>query len=73
MGSDINFDGIATSFEEEIYGSSKGHIRLHVLREDTLSEIPQIERGGLSILDARGGSGRMTLRMARLGNKVLLS
>ena len=71
MQSDTNFDGIATSFEEEIYGSSKGYIRLRVLWKDLLSEIPQIGGGGLSILDA-GGAGHMALRMAQLGNTVVL-
>jgi hypothetical protein len=34
MGSDVNFDGIATAFEDEIYGSAKGQIRLDVLWDD---------------------------------------
>jgi S-adenosylmethionine-dependent methyltransferase len=72
MSSDTIFDAIAKSFEEEIYGSSKGYIRERVLWEDMLSEIPQITRGALSILDAGGGAGRMALRMGRFGNNVIL-
>ncbi|CAN5584056.1 hypothetical protein BH24ACT22_BH24ACT22_15480 [soil metagenome] len=69
---DTNFDGIASHFEEEIYGSSKGYIRLQVLVEDLLSEIPQIERGNLDVLDASGGAGQMAVRVAQLGNNIIL-
>lgn len=72
MTPDINFDGKAAKFEEEIYGSSKGYIRERVLWEDLSSGIPRIRHGALSILDAGGGSGRMALRMGRLGNRVVL-
>lgn len=70
--SDINFDGKAASFEEWIYGSSRGFIRLSVLWEDLLAEIPMLSHGGLSVLDAGGGAGHVALRMAELGNRVLL-
>ena len=72
MGHDINFDGRAASFEEAIYGSSKGYIRLRVLWDDLLTEVPGISRGGLSILDAGGGAGHLTLLMAERRNRVLL-
>ena len=70
--SDTNFDGIATSFEKQIYGSPRGYVRLHVLWEDLISEIPRITHGDLSILDAGGGAGHVALRMAELGNRVVL-
>lgn len=72
MGPDVNFDGRATSFEGEIYGSSKGYIRLRVLWDDLLTEVPGISRGGLSILDAGGGAGHLSLMMAEQSNRVLL-
>lgn len=72
MGRDINFDGRATSFEKAIYDSSKGYIRLGVLWEDLLTEVPEISRGGLSILDAGGGAGHLTLLMAEQRNRILL-
>lgn len=72
MSSDVDFDGKAESFEKEIYGSSKGYIRLRVLWEDLLTEMPRISHGGLSILDAGGGSGHMALRLAEQGNSVVL-
>ena len=72
MRSDTNFDGIAVSFEAEIYGSTKGYIRERVLWEDLSDGISRTMHGGLYILDAGGGAGRMSLRMARLGNRVVL-
>lgn len=72
MGRDVNFDGIATAFEDAIYGSAKGHVRLYVLWEDMLATVPQLADGGLSVLDAGGGAGRMAVRLAELGNDVLL-
>jgi len=72
MRSDTNFDGVAANFEEEIYGSSKGHVRERVLWEDLLDGLPSISRGGLFILDAGGGAGRMAVRMASLGHRVVL-
>ena len=69
---DTDFDAIASDFEKEIYGSSKGYVRLQVLLEDLLSEIPQIEHGDLNVLDAGGGAGHMAIWMARSSNNVLL-
>ena len=72
MRSDTNFDGIAEEFEEEIYGSSKGYVRLNVLWEDLSSGIPEIAHGGLRVLDAGGGAGRVALRIAGFGNTLVL-
>jgi S-adenosylmethionine-dependent methyltransferase len=72
MGSDVNFDGIATAFEDEIYGSAKGQIRLSVLWADLLEGIPALADGGLRVLDAGGGAGRIAVRLGRLGHEVVL-
>lgn len=72
MRSDTNFDCIAGEFEEEVYGSSKGYVRLNVLWEDLLSGIPEIAHGGLRVLDAGGGAGHVALRIASFGNTVVL-
>ncbi len=69
---DTNFDGIAARFEQDIYGSSKGYVRLRVLWEDLSSAIPELARGGLYVLDAGGGAGQMALLMARAANRVVL-
>jgi S-adenosylmethionine-dependent methyltransferase len=72
MRSDTCFDGIASTFEEEIYGTAKGRVRLEVLWTDLITEIPEIARGGLSCLDAGGGAGLMALRLAQSNNRVVL-
>jgi S-adenosylmethionine-dependent methyltransferase len=72
MSPDANFDDIAAVFEDEIYGSSKGSVRLHVLWEDLLASIPRLADGDLSVLDAGGGAGHMAARLASLGNEVVL-
>lgn len=72
MRSDTDFDGLAATFEEDVYGSSKGYVRLSVLWDDLVAEIPRLKRGGLRVLDAGGGSGRIAVRLAKLGNEIVL-
>ena len=69
---DTSFGGISASFERDIYASTKGYVRLGVLWEDLSAAIPEVRRGGLSVLDAGGGAGHITLLLARSGNKVVL-
>lgn len=69
---DVNFDGIAGTFEQDIYCSSKGYIRLSVLWEDMMGGIPRLADGGLSVLDAGGGAGHIAVRLAGLENRVVL-
>ncbi len=70
---DQDFDAVAKGFEGEVYGSTKGQVRLGVLREDLFSAIPELGSGGLSVLDAGGGAGRMSLLLAEAGNRVVLA
>jgi len=72
MTPDADFDRIAASFEEDVYGSTKGAVRLAVLWDDLLSGIPGLSRGGLHVLDAGGGSGHLAVPLAALGNAVVL-
>ena len=72
MRSDTCFDAIGGCFEDEIYGASKGRVRVEVLWTDLVTEIPEITRGGLSCLDAGGGTGQVALRLAQSNNTVLL-
>ncbi len=69
---DVSFDGIAAAFERDIYGSSKGRVRLGVLWEDLLGSVPELSGDGLRILDAGGGAGHIALRFAQLGHRVVL-
>jgi S-adenosylmethionine-dependent methyltransferase len=70
---DADFDDIASVFEDEIYGSSKGRVRLHLLWDDLLTNIPHLGDRRLSVLDAGGGAGHIALRLAQLGHKVVLA
>ena len=70
---DEDFDTVAEGFEGDVYGSSKGQIRLGVLREDLFSAIPKLGDGGLSVLDAGGGAGRVALLLAEACNRVVLA
>jgi S-adenosylmethionine-dependent methyltransferase len=72
MKSDVVFDTVANQFEQSVYGSSRGFIRWNVLWEDLVTELPHLRKSGLSILDAGGGAGRMTLGLAKLGHHVTL-
>jgi S-adenosylmethionine-dependent methyltransferase len=70
---DTSFDEIAEAFEAEVYGTSRGRVRLDVLVSDLVAALPAFGRGGLSVLDAGGGSGHFALRAARAGNRVVLA
>ena len=72
MQPDADFDLIGGAFEADVYGSSRGTVRLRVLWEDLRTAIPRLTHGGLSVLDAGAGAGRLALEIARLGNHVVL-
>jgi S-adenosylmethionine-dependent methyltransferase len=68
------FDGAAGDmFAREVYGSTKGDVRLHVLWQDLLTEIPALERRRkLRVIDIGGGMGQIAARVAALGHDVTL-
>ncbi len=72
MKRDVSFNGVSRQFLDEIYGTSKGYVRLNVLWHDLVTEIPELLGGGLRILDAGGGDGRVSRRLVRQGNRVVL-
>ena len=69
---DVDFNPLAQEFAEDIYGSSKGYIRLNVLWRDLLSELPYLEEGGVDVLDVGGGMGQVAVKLAKLGNRITL-
>ena len=73
MASDTHFDELANWFAAEIYGSSRGYIRLNVLWRDLLAALPELQQGGLNILDAGGGMGQVSQRLAGLGHRITLA
>lgn len=72
MSEDQNFDGLAEKFNRKIYGGYKGDLRLAVIEQD-LEEfvIPNLSAGA-QILDAGGGIGQMSLRLAEKGFQIVL-
>ncbi|NLW04532.1 MAG: methyltransferase domain-containing protein [Pseudomonadaceae bacterium] len=64
--------GMAEKFARNIYGTAKGRLRLKILRERMLAELP-LDQAGLKILDAGGGLGQISCWLARQGHQVLLA
>ncbi|MFQ6371575.1 methyltransferase domain-containing protein [Shewanella sp. YIC-542] len=69
---DKNFDKLAQKFAHNIYGTTKGDIRMAVLWRDLQEQLPLLGNKPLRILDAGGGFGYFSLKLARLGHQVVL-
>ncbi len=73
---DRNFDDLAKRFKKNIYGGLKGDIRLAVLARDFTDYVPVIpfgvENHTWRILDAGGGQGQFSLKMAQAGHQVVI-
>ena len=70
---DQNFDNLSKRFRKNIYDTPKGQIRLNILWRDLVEGIPEIEKGGLSILDAGAGQGNFALMLAEKNHHLTLS
>ncbi|MBW2940732.1 methyltransferase domain-containing protein [Zhongshania aquimaris] len=71
---DRNFDGIAERFQKNIYGNAKGELRLALCWRELIDKLPLLSANQpMSIWDAGGGLGQMSVRMAELGHSVLLN
>tara|TARA_R110002167_G_scaffold299195_2_gene503533 strand:+ start:771 stop:1628 length:858 start_codon:yes stop_codon:yes gene_type:complete len=72
-GQDRSFDGLAERFKRKIYDGLKGDIRLAVLQRDLIEHVLSLSSDKpLRILDAGGGQGQFSLRLATLGHHVTL-
>lgn len=69
---DRNFDDIAEKFAHNIYGTTKGKIRLAVARQDLTTLLAQLPQRSLRILHAGGDEGHMPCQLAQAGHQVLL-
>lgn len=70
---DRNFDDLAHRLKENIYGSPKGRLRIDTVWEDMVTHVPGLVQGPpLSVLDAGGGMGQISLKLARLGHDITL-
>ncbi|GLR63665.1 methyltransferase domain-containing protein [Marinospirillum insulare] len=64
--------GMAEKFAHNIYATTKGRLRLKILRERMLAELP-LDQSSLRVLDAGGGLGQISCWLARKGHQVLLA
>ena len=62
--SDRNFDGIADTFERNIYGGFKGRLRLDIVNEDISAHVLFPTNTKVSIIDAGGGIGQFSSQLA---------
>jgi S-adenosylmethionine-dependent methyltransferase len=73
---DRNFDDLAKRFKKNIYGGLKGDIRLAILERDFTDHIPTVPFGAAThpwrVLDAGGGQGQFSLKMAKAGHQVII-
>ncbi|SLM63031.1 MULTISPECIES: tRNA uridine 5-oxyacetic acid(34) methyltransferase CmoM [Dickeya] len=69
---DRNFNDIADKFARNIYGTTKGRLRQAVLWQDLETLLTRLPARALRILDAGGGEGPMSRRLAALGHQVVL-
>ena len=60
------------TFLDQIYGTTKGEVRLHVLWLDMLAEVPALKDGGLRVIDIGAGKGQIARRLGELGHEVTL-
>jgi len=72
ISEDQNFDTLSSRFRKNIYDTPKGQIRLKILWRDFIESIPNIEKGGLSILDAGAGQGNLALQLAQKNHQLTL-
>ncbi len=70
--SDHNFDKIAQKFVNNIYGTSKGKIRTTIVWDELQHCLSLLPQRPLRILDAGGGFGFFTQKLAALGHQVVL-
>ena len=69
MENDRLFNGIATKFADNIYGTTKGQLR-HLILCDALQPFTQVP---LSILEVGGGTGVMAAHLAEQGHRITLT
>ncbi len=70
--SDHNFDDIAQKYITNIYGTSKGKIREVIVWDELLTCLEMLPTRKLRILDAGGGFGFFSQKLAALDHDVLL-
>ncbi|MGF1685742.1 tRNA uridine 5-oxyacetic acid(34) methyltransferase CmoM [Photobacterium japonica] len=73
MIKDRNFDDLAQKFARNIYGTGKGQIRQTVVWQDLAQILALLENNEpLQVLDAGGGVGQLSQKIAERGHHVTL-
>ncbi|EOB1204752.1 tRNA uridine 5-oxyacetic acid(34) methyltransferase CmoM [Photobacterium damselae] len=73
MIKDRNFDDLAQKFAKNIYGTAKGEIRQTVVWQDIEQILTELKsETPLQVLDAGGGLGQLSQRIAESGHHVTL-
>lgn len=72
MSVDRNFDDLADKLDRHIYGSVKGKIRQAILWRDLTAALPGTFERPQNVLDAGGGEGHLSRKLALCGHKVTL-
>ncbi len=70
---DRNFDGLSAHFQNKIYCSPKGKIRLRVLEADFAEHLSELLSTPRQILDAGSGQGQFSLQLAKAGHQLTLN
>lgn len=71
---DVGFNQLQPRFSSKIYQTGKGKIRLEVVKQDMLQNIPEISGNSrLRILDAGAGMGQIARWLAQLGHVVTMA
>ncbi len=70
---DQNFDGLVEHFENKIYGSLKGQLRLRLIKQELLQQIPALKNRTHRILDVAGGLGQIAIWLAGMGHQVIIA
>ncbi|GIU16241.1 tRNA 5-carboxymethoxyuridine methyltransferase [Shewanella colwelliana] len=69
---DKNFDPLAKKFAKNIYGTPKGEVRAAVVWRDLNLALTHLGDKPLRILDAGGGFGFFSQKLAKMGHQVTL-
>jgi len=69
---DQNFDSFAQKFVNNIYGTSKGKIRYEIVWDELLACLNTLPKRPLRVLDAGGGFGFFSQKLAKLGHQITL-
>lgn len=67
-----DFNRLAGRLDTKVYQSPKGMVRVHVLWNDMLASMPFLAEKPLRVLDAGGGMGQISRRLAAAGHSVVL-